>query len=120
MHRHVETVVERIMKRVLNLGRLHHYLLLTGLKGIQRLVETTRAMTMPDRKSSFSLNETTIHCLFRQAVHDLGQFSYNPIYKTARSVISNPLSMIANASRSSASLIQSGGFVKNVFQRTSV
>ena len=41
-------------------------------------------------------------------------------YETARSVISRPLSMIANASRNSASVIQSGGFVKNVFQRTKV
>ncbi len=41
-------------------------------------------------------------------------------YKTARSVISSPLSMIANASRSSASVIHNGGFVKKVFQRTNV
>jgi hypothetical protein len=41
-------------------------------------------------------------------------------YSTARSVISKPLSMIANASRNSASVIQSGGLVKKVFQRTKV
>jgi len=39
---------------------------------------------------------------------------------TALSVISNPRSMIANASRSSASVMQSGGFVKNVCHRTNV
>ena len=44
----------------------------------------------------------------------------NVAYETARSVISEPRSMIANASRSSASVMQSGGFVKNVFQRTKV
>ena len=42
------------------------------------------------------------------------------VYETAASVISNPLSMIANASRNSSSVIQSGGFVKNVFHRTRV
>jgi hypothetical protein len=41
-------------------------------------------------------------------------------WATARSVIANPRSMIANASRISASVMQSGGFVKNVFQRTNV
>src|SRR5436190_3906271 len=41
-------------------------------------------------------------------------------YTTAASVISKPLSMMANASRSSSSVMQSGGFVKNVFQRTIV
>ena len=41
-------------------------------------------------------------------------------HATALSVISSPRSMIANASRSSASVMQSGGFVKNVFQRTNV
>ncbi len=41
-------------------------------------------------------------------------------YATARSVISSPRSMIANASRISASVMHSGGFVKNVFQRTNV
>ena len=39
---------------------------------------------------------------------------------TARSVISNPLSMIANASRMCCSLMHSGGLVKKVFQRTKV
>lgn len=42
------------------------------------------------------------------------------VYTTARSVISNPLSMIAKASRSSASVMHSGGLVKKVFQRTKV
>ena len=32
----------------------------------------------------------------------------------------SPLSMIAKASRSSASVMQSGGLVKNVFHRTKV
>src|SRR5437016_8925509 len=41
-------------------------------------------------------------------------------YSTARSVISKPLSMIAKASRISASVIHSGGLVKKVFQRTKV
>ena len=36
------------------------------------------------------------------------------------SVISRPLSMIANASRICASVMHSGGLVKNVFQRTKV
>ena len=39
---------------------------------------------------------------------------------TARSVMSSALSMIANASRSSASVTHSGGLVKNVCQRTKV
>lgn len=39
---------------------------------------------------------------------------------TARSVISSALSMMANASRSSASVTVSGGLVKNVCQRTKV
>src|SRR5205814_297097 len=39
---------------------------------------------------------------------------------TALSVISSPRSMIANASRNSASVMHSGGFVKNVFHRTKV
>lgn len=41
-------------------------------------------------------------------------------YATARSVISRPRSIIANPSRSSRSVMQSGGLVKNVFQRTKV
>ena len=41
-------------------------------------------------------------------------------YATALSVTSNALSIIAKASRISASVIDSGGFVKNVFQRTNV
>src|SRR5579864_8000087 len=41
-------------------------------------------------------------------------------YATARSVISRPLSMMANASRSCCSLTHRGGLVKNVFQRTNV
>ncbi len=39
---------------------------------------------------------------------------------TARSVSYSPLSMIANASRNSASVMHSGGLVKKVFQRTNV
>jgi hypothetical protein len=39
---------------------------------------------------------------------------------TARSVRSRPRSMIANDSRISASVMHSGGFVKNVFHRTKV
>src|SRR6185436_13846282 len=46
--------------------------------------------------------------------------SVGDLYPTARSVVSSPLSIIAKASRSSASVIQSGGFVKKVFQRTNV
>src|SRR5438045_3470707 len=42
------------------------------------------------------------------------------LYLTATSVISRPLSIIANASRNSASVIHSGGLVKKVFQRTNV
>src|ERR1041385_4126722 len=41
-------------------------------------------------------------------------------YLTALSVISKPLSIIANASRNSGSVIHKGGLVKKVFQRTSV
>jgi hypothetical protein len=41
-------------------------------------------------------------------------------FDTALSVISSPRSMIANASRSCASVMHSGGFVKKVFQRTKV
>jgi len=39
---------------------------------------------------------------------------------TARSVISSPLSMMANASRICCSLMHNGGLVKKVFQRTNV
>ncbi len=41
-------------------------------------------------------------------------------YETARSVISRPRSMIANASRNSASVMHNGGLVKNVFHLTKV
>jgi hypothetical protein len=41
-------------------------------------------------------------------------------HETARSVMSSPLSIIAKASRISASVMHSGGLVKNVFQRTNV
>ena len=47
-------------------------------------------------------------------------YRHSRIYATALSVMSSPRSMIANASRSSASVMHSGGFVKNVFQRTNV
>src|ERR1039458_8645789 len=59
--------------------------------------------------------ETLFHAGFTPGGPSITPYSF-----TARSVISSPLSIIANASRSCASLMHSGGLVKKVFQRTNV